>query len=225
MVKKLADSRSHPGRGKKPIQVRLGNASKPRRTKGLAHDGDPYVTASGKVIQPERLNKKEHEAKTVRSKSFKSTTKRTIKELPALPGVLRGIACVFICSVLGLSDREIAEVLGISTTDVRTVRSHTGYTEVFDIVSSEFVNANSKLLSARIASYAEDALTNVHEIAMTGTKEDTKLRANIDLLDRGGVRPKDVEQRRGQEGNELRITITKGDSARVEVNGITVDNV
>lgn len=205
----------------KNVNVKLQPKRKAPVAKTLAHYGDPYVAASGKIIQPETLDTKEDVAKTAASKSFKSKTKRTIKELPAQPNVLRGISCVFVYTVLGLSDREIAELLAITVVDVRRVRQHAGYAEVFGIVSQEFISANSALLESRIASYANDALTNVHQIAQHGVKEDTKLRANIDLLDRGGIRPKDVEGRRNQQGAELRIIISKGDA--LEVNGVTVD--
>lgn len=205
----------------KNVKVKLQPKRKAPVAKTLAHYGDPYVTVGGKIIQPETLDAKEDVTKTTASKAYKSKAKRTIKELPAQPNVLRGISCVFVYTVLGLSDREIGELLGITIANVRDVRKHAGYTEVFDIVSKEFISANSSLLESRIASYANDALTNVHQIAQHGVKEDTKLRANIDLLDRGGIRPKDVEGRRNQQGAELRIIISKGDA--LEVNGVNVD--
>jgi hypothetical protein len=107
---------------------------------------------------------------------------------------------------------------------VRSIRSHAAYAETFDIVSNEFVNARSKLLSARIASYADAALDTVHDVMVNGTKESNKLRAGIDILDRAGVRPKDEAARVNQQQNELRIVIMKGDDTHIEVNGISVDD-
>jgi len=58
---------------------------------------------------------------------------------------------------------------------------------------------------------------------MTAGKDEVRLRANIDLLDRGGVRPKDNDDRNKQQVNELRITVIKQGDANVEINGISVD--
>lgn len=223
MKKKLAKSSvasvKAPRKSKaKPIKARV--VPPPVAVRALALPGDPYVTGKGKIIHDPDAPKSEAQT---RARSFKAKKRRTIKELPALPNVLRGIACVLVCSVLGLSDREIADLLGISLTDVKEVRKHNGYTETFEIVANEFVSASSDRLHSRIASYAEDALTNVHSIAMGATKEETKLRANIDLLDRGGVRPKDNEARNAQQGNELRITVIKAGDVKIGVNGIAID--
>lgn len=192
----------------------------------LALDGDPYVTADGRVIQPEHMfHRPEATAKTEsKAKAYRPIRRRTIKELPGQPNVLKGIAVVFVYTVFGLSDREIADLLTMTTHDVRSIRSHPAYAETFDIVSSEFVNARSKLLSARIASYADAALDTVHDVMVNGTKESNKLRAGIDILDRAGVRPKDEAARAVQQQNELRIVIMKGDDTHVEVNGLTVDD-
>jgi hypothetical protein len=131
---------------------------------------------------------------------------------------------VFTFTVLGLTDRDIGEMLEITPSDVRRVRLHPGYSETFEIIAAEFVNAKSKRLISRIAAYADDALDNVYGIAMNGQKENNVLKASIDLLDRAGVRPKDMAEGKGQ-SNELRITIIKGDSeAEVAVNGISMDN-
>lgn len=224
MAKKLAKSsigRTKVPSGSKAKSIKPRAVSLSKRARGLARDGDPYVTHKGKVIQPDEI-RADAPDKIAKHKVFKANKRRTIKELPALPGMLRGISCVFVYTVMGLSDREIGELLNISVTDVRQVRLTSGYEEVFNIVSAEFISAQSKHLSARIASYAENALTTVADLSQNGEKEETKLRASMDLLDRGGIRPKDVEQRTNQQGNELRITIVKGD-ANVAVNGITVD--
>lgn len=210
----------------KPIRVRADRPSQPSTpARTLAKNGDPYVTANGKIIQPKSFDGKDDPIKKAKIKSYKPEKKRTLKDLPAQPGVLRGVACVFVYTMLGLSDREIAESLGINLGEVRLVRENAAYAEVFDVMSSEFINANSKLLQARLASYAEDALTNVYGLAMGAAKDEVKLRANIDLLDRGNIRPKDNDARDRQQVNELRITVIKQGDADIEINGISVGGV
>jgi hypothetical protein len=194
------------------------------RTKSkLASWGDPYVTENGKVIQPEALFEDSSKNFVKSSSEYRAERKRSIPDLPASPKIMKGIALVFTFTVLGVSDREIAEMLAITPSEVRQIRTHPSYGETFEIVSSEFVSAKSKRLISRIASYADNALDNVYNIAMHGQKENNVLKASIDILDRAGVRPKDLAESKGQQ-NELRITIVKGDSdAEVAVNGITLD--
>jgi hypothetical protein len=190
----------------------------------LATWGDPYVMADGKIIQPEVLFADPSRNHVKSSSDYRPQRKRSIPDLPASPKAMKGIALVFTMTIMGVPDREIAEMLSITPSEVRQVRTHPGYGETFEIVANEFVSAKSKRLVSRIASYADGALDNVYNIAMNGHKENNVLRASIDLLDRAGVRPKDLTGDKGQQ-NELRITIVKGDSdAEVAVNGITLDN-
>ncbi len=236
--KRLAKSKSSSislarGDGKgKPISTRALTAvpapQQPRRGPGrskLARDGDPYVMADGKVIQPENMfpDPAKDAALAKSSKAYRPLRKRSIKDLPAMPNVMKGIALVFTLTILGVSDREIGELLGVSSGQVRMIRDHVGYGETFEIVATEFVSAKSQRLVSRIAAMADDAIEQVHNIAVNGHKEANVLKASIDILDRAGVKAKDTEANRQQQ-NELRITIIKGgNDADVEVNGITID--
>jgi hypothetical protein len=189
----------------------------------LAAYGDPYVTDQGKVIPPEQLFEKPVDMPKA-SKTYRPLRKRSLQELPANPNVMKGIALVFGFTVLGLSDREIAEVCKITPQEVRQIRSHSAYGETFEIISTEFVNAKSQRLVSKIAAYADEALEKVYDIAQNGQKESNQLRASIDILDRAGVRPKDTAEMGKAQHNELRITIVKGDDTEVAVDGITIDS-
>jgi hypothetical protein len=214
-----ADSDKATARGK---STPAGNRAVAKRSK-LAKWGDPYVMADGKIIQPEVMFEDQAKVNVKSSSEYRPQRKRSIPDLPASPKVMKGIGLVFTFTILGVPDREIAEILGITPSEVRQVRAHPGYGETFEIVASEFVSAKSKRLVSRIAAYADGALDNVYNIAMHGTKENNVLKASIDLLDRAGVRPKDLAGDKGQQ-NELRITIVKSDDAEVVVNGMTLDN-
>ena len=144
------------------------------------------------------------------AESFRPLKKRNIKDLPAEVPMINGVGAVFMYTLLGVSDREIAEALKVTVSEVEQVRAHTAYKECFDIVVAEFISKNSDLLAARIAAYSHSALDTVGNIALNGKKEETKLRASIDLLDRAGVKAKDVEARNlGNKGNELRIVVVE----------------
>lgn len=184
----------------------------------LARPGDPYIMTDGQRIQPEgqEVNPKDTKFQ-VQAKTFKSTRRRTPKEMPAEPKMMKGIACVLLFTLLGLSDRDIAEALNISTDDVKHIRGIAAYSETFEMVSDEFINTSSAYMMARLTAYSHDALTNIANIALNGKKEDVKLRANQDIMDRSGNSAK-INGARGNadSAGELRIVYIDGEK-QVEV--------
>lgn len=187
------------------------------KSTALARVGDPLITETGKKIDPEgyvsgRPIKAEPPAMVLDAETFRPTKKRTLRDLPAEASLINGVGAIFMYTMLGVGDREIADAMKITVSQIEEVRRHSAYKECFDIVVEGFINKNSDLLAARVASYSHSALDVVGSIAMNGKKEETKLRASIDLLDRAGVKPKDVASRNEQnKGNELRIVVVRQD--------------
>jgi hypothetical protein len=163
---------------------------------GLPLPGDPLILPDGRKILPDELPgsaRVETDAvlgSSMDHRTFRPVKKRTIHELPAPKLMLNAISCVLMYTILGLSDREICELLEIKAGELNKVRNHAGYAECFDTITEEFINANSKLIHARLAAYSNEALTTVANIA-TGkepkVKPDTKLRAADSILDRAGI--------------------------------------
>lgn len=184
--------------------------------KPLARVGDPYILPDGRQLQPEGTPVDVVVPK-VDVRTYKPSKKRVLKELPAEPAMMNAFGCVILYTTLGLSDREIAQAINAKPEDVRSLRANPMYSEVFTTLIDEFINANSESIHSRIAAMGMECVTNVADIAMNGTKEETKLRANMDLLDRGGFSKKD----RGQPSNgmdEFRIVITRsGDTKPVDL--------
>lgn len=201
-------------------RARSKPTSAPKRAlvPALASFSDPYVTATGKVYYPED-SRVDYDANTpaLSSRDYKATKKRVLKELPAPVDVLNGVACIFMYSVLGVSDRQIADALKISSADVHSMRNHPAYGQVFEWIVGEFVNVNSAVIQSRLAAMQNDALTGVHRIAKHGKQESNQLRANQDLLDRGGHSRREVGKNGGMMGDELRIIMLDGD-AKVHIN-------
>lgn len=187
--------------------------------RALACPGDPYVTVDGKVVKPIDAHVDvEDEVFKVSAQSFKPTNRRSIRELPAEVSVMKGIACVFVFIMLGMSNRDIAEALGIAVDQVKQVREHKAYGEVFDTISGEFVNSNSQYIGARLAGYSNDALTKLAQIAFNGEKEENRLKGNVELLGMAGVTSKKTDAERNSVSmNELHIIVTEGGSAKVDV--------
>jgi hypothetical protein len=194
--------------------------------KKLARPGDPYVTADGRVFHEENIVTpyKDRDGKVDTSAiDFKPSRRRAVKELPAPVKIFNGIACVFVYSMLGVSEFDTAIALGITVDNVKDIKKHAAYRETFDCVVGEFINVNSNLLQARIAAYGQEALTGLANIALNGKAESNVLRANIDLLDRGG-HSKKLDAGKSMGMGELRIVILdKQRKVEVDLGDMTND--
>lgn len=190
------------------------------RKVALAQPGDPYVHALKGVINEDEREDVKLPAIKAQAVEYRPTKKRTLKELPAPVNVLNGIACVFMYTVIGLGDREIAEALKITLEQLRKIRAHTGYAECFEAVTSEFISVNSTMIQARLAAMAPTALENIFQIAQGAKHENVKLRANQDIMGRGGFDNKDQQGKAGMNRGDLRIVIVAKESeVDVHVNG------
>ncbi len=198
--------------------ARQGAATKSKggaASTALARVGDPLVTGDGRQINPDGyVNGKKQAAPppavTLDAATYRPMKKRTLKELPCEVPLMNGIGAIFMYTIMGVGDREIADALKVSVEEVLEVRGHPSYKECFDSVVSTFIDKNSDLLAARIAGFSHAALDTVGHIAMNGGKEENKLRASIDLLDRAGVKPKDnAERTTVNSANELRIIVVE----------------
>lgn len=202
-------------------------AKKTTKTKkpgtGLARPGDPLITSRGDILEPNVKppvkGAKTFEQQIIDPSEYRPTKKRNIKELPAAPNVINGVAAVFMYTLLGVGDREIADTLKVTVEQITDLRKHSAYGECFQAIHEEFINASSDLLTSRIAAYSHTALKTVGHLVEHGKKEEVKLRASMDMLDRAGVRPKDQEQRQQMTRNDLRIIVVDGEkNTDVELN-------
>jgi hypothetical protein len=191
----------------------------------LAEPGDPLVLATGAVIfpNPNPVGNEPHLIQLT-PQTFKPQKRRTRKELSAPVPVMNGIGATFMYSVLGLGDREICDVCNITINQLNDLRKHPAYTEFFNTVMAEFINANSGLLQARIAAMSGLALTKVFDISQHGKHEGNQLKASDSILDRNKETARITEQ---QQNNELRILVIdeREDGAhgvQLELNGTEI---
>lgn len=195
--------------------------SSPKKSlaKPLARVGDPLVLPSGQAVEPTPAGGVLVEKQDAKAHEYKPTKRRNLSELPAQPRVFNGIACVFVYSIFGVGDREIADAMRLKPEQVREIRKHPGYSELFDQVEDEFINAHSERLAARIASYGGAAVDTTAVIMKESKKDSLRLKAAENFVDWGGFSKK--EQSKGGLGDALRIVVTKSD----ESTEITVDAI
>lgn len=190
----------------------------------LAKPGDPLVTSRGVSLLPDRRpteDEHEYEDVPISINNFKATKQRSLKDLPAAVRDMRGIACVLVLTLLGVGDREIADGLGITLGELKSVRAHQGYDECMGMIVEELININSSNLAARIAAMSQKAMGQVFDIAMFAKKDETKLAANKDILDRSGAGVKELNAKRGLTDRALHIVMIDDDNGKRTVD-ITV---
>lgn len=177
----------------------------------LPKPGDPYVDAHGNSHLPD-VRPGQHTfapLADVAPSEFRPLARRSIADLPTHEKAMRGAAVIFVYSMLGLSDQEIAECVGTTAQEIREFRTQKAYVEIFEAVSGEFINSNAGLLKSRVASYAHEAVESVTGIMRSGKNEAVRLSAAKDILDRSGVKQAD-DNKQGVNA-ELRIRIVSDD--------------
>lgn len=188
--------------------------------KPLARWGDPYMMLDGTLVPPDAINGGIDESvPSINLQEYKPSKKRTTKDLPAPVPTLKGIACVFMFTTLGLGDREIADALGISVEQMKSLRGSPAYAECFEAVTSEFISINSELINARIAAYSHDALSEIAAVALRGKDERNRLNGSKYLLGAAGHTDKSKIAAGAAARNELRIVVIK-DSGDVHIEGV-----
>ena len=176
----------------------------------FAEPGDPLVTRAGDVIEEDKegvFRKVPEGSEEFNPAYYRPEEQKVLSDLPASPQSMNAIAVVLFYTLSGISDTEIAESIGIDIGQIRTIRMSGAYADAFGAVNNELIKANSVTIANRVANYSLDALDVVADIAFFGKKENNKLRAAVDLLNRNEKR----EEKRDPM-NELKITITKGNT-------------
>ena len=110
-------------------------------------------------------------------------------------------------TMFGVGDREIATALKCSVIDIEEIRAHPAYGEYLELIGNEIINAESDNVTHRLAAYAHGALDTVAHVSRNGKLENNRLRASIDILDRGGFAPKAVAEKSVSLKNVLRIQV------------------
>ena len=176
----------------------------------LARVGDPFVAPDGSLIAPEYPEDyfpRIKEETKINAKDFKARRRRNMNELPAPSNVMNAIGAVMVYTFFGVGDREITNALKCSIQELEEIRTHGAYAEYLELLGNELISAESENVTHRIAAYAHGALDTIAHVSRNGKAEQNRLRASIDLMDRGGFNPKAVAEKQVSLRNVLRIQV------------------
>jgi hypothetical protein len=155
--------------------------------------------------------------------TFRAKRRRNLNELPAQTNILNACGAVMLYTFFGVGDREIANALKCSVPEIEEIRAHAAYSEYLELLGSEIISAESENVTHRIAAYAHGALDTIAHVSANGKVESNRLRASIDLMDRGGFNPKAVAEKQVSLKNVLRIQVLDEYGAGKNVN-IEIDS-
>jgi hypothetical protein len=176
----------------------------------LARVGDPFVAPNGSLIAPsypEDYFPRIKEETKINPTSFRAKRRRNMNELPGQTNIMNAVGAVMMYTFFGVGDREIAIALKCSTQDIEEIRAHTAYSEYLELIGTEIISAESENVTHRIAAYAHGALDTIAHVSRNGKVETNRLRASIDIMDRGGFNPKMVAEKQISLKNVLRIQV------------------
>jgi hypothetical protein len=153
--------------------------------------------------------------------TFRGRYRKNIDELPAAPNIMTAIGAVMLYTMYGVGDREIANALKCTVIDVEEIRAHPAYGDYLELVGAEIISAESDNLTHRLAAYTHGALDTIAHVSRNGKLENNRLRASIDIMDRGGFAPKAVAEKQVSLKNVLRIQVMddngKGHDMNIEL--------
>lgn len=209
----------------KPRVKRAQADPTPPDTPVLARVGDPFIAPNGSLIAPsypEDYFPRIKEETKVNPSAFRAKRRRNMNELPGQSNIMNAVGAVMMYTFFGVGDREIAAALKCSAQDIEEIRTHTAYSEYLELIGNEIISMESENVTHRIAAYAHGALDTIAHVSRNGKAEANRLRASIDIMDRGGFNPKMVAEKQVSLKNVLRIQVLDeygtGKSVNVEIN-------
>jgi len=200
---------SKPPKSYKPRTRResaLPKAVKP----ALARVGDPWVAPDGTKVGPmlpaDFIPRVKEDTK-INPVTFRGKRRRNMNELPAASNMMNAIGALMLYSFFGVGDREVANALKCTVVELEEIRKSAAYSEYLDLIGSEIITADSDNIAHRIAAYSHGALDTIATVSAHGKTETNRLRASMDLMDRGGYAPKAVAEKQIALKNVLRIQV------------------
>lgn len=197
----------------------------------LAHKDDPYIDGSGKAITqatvtaPDAFELEEKRKILPIFRTLVPTKRTDLDDLPEPDGNQQTvISAVVAMRLLGLSDVDIADVMKTSVEQIQSIVKMPATQATFERIYQNIIHANSENIQGRIASHANSAVDVVVLMMQDEeTRDDVRLKAAQDILDRSGAHPDQFfgeTSKSQQNDDELRIVIMDEETQKERV---TVD--
>lgn len=196
----------------------------------LAKNGDPLIDGSGNVVEPTGTSQVDAFDVVEKRKvmplfaSLSATKTVNIDNLPEPDNSQQTVICAIVgMRLLGMSDVDIAEVTSSSLEQIQRIVKMPATQVTFEKMYQNMISAQSESTQGRIAAHSNRAVDVVLEMMEdTEVRDDVRLKAAQDVLDRSGTHPDQFfgeTAQNNQSDDELRIVIMdeSGENERVKV--------
>lgn len=193
----------------------------------LALPGDPYVTGFGHVVvaKDEELEQFAGRSREVLPSLLRFTPVKMRKKDDCPEKDVKtqaGLNAVIAFRIMGFDVIDIAEFFECTIAEINEMLMRPAAQRTFEMMFVNFINHNADNLQGRISSYAHKAVDTVIEL-MNGdkTRDDVKLKAAQDILDRSGANAEqffNAENKGSRAEDELQITFMSETDEREKIN-------
>lgn len=184
----------------------------------LAKEGDPYIQTNGELLEPDGVGSKS-DSEIVESRKILPRLSKinpyaevSIENLPEPEFEHQvGISAIVSLKLMGVSTVDIAQIVKTTADRVNQVLNSPAAQATFEKIYKNIINNNSESIQGRIASYASDAVDTVSNLMSNDEiRDDVRLKAAQDILDRSGTAPDQFYGAGDEVGgadDELRIVV------------------
>ena len=197
----------------------------------LADPDDPFFTTIGKLVTSDgqRTNAEMGIEEYVSRnpvplfRKFNPGREVGLDRTPEKDGKTQaGICAVVALRIMGLSIDDIAKLMGVTAHEIQDVVTMPATQRTFEMMFRGIINNNATTVQGKIAAYADRAVDTVVDLMSDEeVRDDVRLKAAQDILDRSGTHPDQFfaeTEQQTQQDDELRITLLTEDTpSRVEV--------
>jgi hypothetical protein len=148
--------------------------------------------------------------------------RRSLSDMPLPAAQLNVVSAVCLYTLIGLSDRDIAEALVVDLQRVERIKMLDAYATIQDQVVKSIIDEEASDVRSIFAANARNAALTMVSLAKDADNEVVKFKANQDVLDRAGHRPADVVLVKGQIDSTLRVVYVEEDDCGVVIDGKAV---
>lgn len=183
-------------------------------------DVEPLKLADGTLIYPEGEEPEKEQSlveiprhdEAVEDVTYR---RRRLSELPETPDRMNVLSVILTYHILGVSNYDIATVLGISETRVERVLLSDTFIELQRHMADQILEKDADEIRSVFSRGAKKAARRVERI-IEGEDDTLALSASKDFLDRAGHRPVDiVEHKHKLEGGLTINYVQKKDESRL----------
>ena len=172
-------------------------------------DGTLVDMATGRAINPSAQDIQAENyiqvPSNTQAQAIVTQTRRKVSDLPDIPARMNTISIVLTYYMFGMDDDEIAIASGLRVEQVVSVKLLDAFSKMLDAVSKGILRNDKGEVQSLIEDAGVDAINTVKTIMVAGEDDKVRLTAAKDILDRGGHRPADILEIRGQMSSTLKI--------------------